>query len=202
MKRLFFIIALLVPALLSQALTVNDLFKKYKNYPEAQYRKLNSKELKAQIDSVSSEDEKEVLRTAKEMMMLMVILEEEDLKQLTAELNTLKGYNMAMSFSENDNNDAPPAFSDDLIGKEIVTIEEGTGRIVKGTIVGQAQPDNEPSFSVEIYSKETSRDVLSKPVLLIRMSELTGLIYIDGEIKPNDAEKMIKISTGTSTTFM
>lgn len=202
MKRLFFIIALLVPALLSQALTVNDLFKKYKNYPEAQYRKLNSKELKAQIDSVSSEDEKEVLRTAKEMMMLMVSLEEEDLKQLTAELNTLKGYNMAMSFSENDNNDAPPAFSDDLIGKEIVTIEEGTGRIVKGTIVGQAQPDNEPSFSVEIYSKETSRDVLSKPVLLIRMCELTGLIYIDGEIKPNDAEKMIKISTGTSTSFM
>ena len=202
MKRLILIIALIVPCLLSQAITVDALFKKYKHYPEAQYRKFNSKELKAQIDSVSSEEEKEVLRTAKEMLMLMVPLEKEDLKQLIAELNTLKGYNLAMSFSDNDNNDTAPSFSDDLIGKEIETIEEGTGRIVKGTIIGPAQPDNEQSFSVEIYSKETSKDVVSKPVFLIRMFGLTGLIYIDGEIKPNDAKKMIEINTSTSSFTM
>lgn len=198
MKRLILIIALIVPCLLSQAITVDALFKKYKHYPEAQYRKVNSTELKAQIDSVSSEEEKEVLRTAKEMLMLMVPLEKEDLKQLIAELNTLKGYNLAMSFSDNDNNDTSPSFSDDLIGKEIETIEEGTGRIVKGTIIGLAQPDNEQSFSVEIYSKETSKDVVSKPVFLIRMFGLTGLIYIDGEIKPNDTKKIIEIKTNTS----
>lgn len=198
MKRLILIIALIVPCLLSQAITVDALFKKYKHYPEAQHRKVNSTELKAQIDSVSSEEEKEVLRTAKEMLMLMVPLEKEDLKQLIAELNTLKGYNLAMSFSDNDNNDTSPSFSDDLIGKEIETIEEGTGRIVKGTIIGLAQPDNEQSFSVEIYSKETSKDVVSKPVFLIRMFGLTGLIYIDGEIKPNDTKKIIEIKTNTS----
>lgn len=72
MKRILLIITLLVPCLLSQAITVNDLFNKYKNYPNAQYQKLYSRELKAHIDSVSSAEEKEVLRTAKEMMMVML----------------------------------------------------------------------------------------------------------------------------------
>lgn len=198
MKRILLIITLLVPCLLSQAITVNDLFNKYKNYPNAQYQKHNSRELKAHIDSVSSAEEKEVLRTAKEMMMVMLLLEDDDLKELTSELNAVKGYSLAMSFCENDNNDASPKLSDNLIGKEILTIEEGTGSIVKGTIVGPAQSDNEQSLSVEIYSKETTKDVLSKPVLLIRMFELTSLIYIDGDIKPNDAKKMLKIKTNTS----
>lgn len=204
MKQLFFIMALLVPALLSQAMTVNELFKKYMNYPDAQYKVLNEKELKAQIDSVSSEEEKEILRIAKKVEIVMVLLDGEAQKNLTAELNSLKGYGLAMSFHENGNKtqQAIP-FREDLIGKEIVTIEAETGRIVKGTIVGPSQPEeNQESISVEIYSKDSSRDVLLKPVFLMRVFEMTGLIYLDGEMKPSDAEKTIKISTSTSTSIM
>lgn len=206
MKRLFFIMALLLPALLSQAMTVNDLFKKYMNYPDAQYKVLNEKELKAQIDSVKSEEEKEILRRAKKVEIVMVFLDGEAQKNLIAELNSLKGYSLAMSFSLNDNEPQqanPIPFREDLIGKEIVTIEAETGRIVKGTIVGPSQPDdNQESLSLEIYSKDSSRDVLSKPVFLMRALEITGLIYLDGEMKPSDAEKTIKISTSTSTSIM
>lgn len=122
MKRLIFILVMLLPAIMSQALTVDGLFKKYKKIPEAQYVKMNKKDLMAQMDSVDSEEEKEMLRTAKGMQMLLVNLDDDEkLEQITNDLNSLKNYSLAVSFTRNN-------------GPQTINLIHEDGSITKETI--------------------------------------------------------------------
>ena len=71
MKRLILSLAVVIPFIIAHAMTVNDLFKKYRSsIPDAQYTELKGKALKNQIDSVSTDREKEILRNAKKVVML------------------------------------------------------------------------------------------------------------------------------------
>lgn len=97
MKRNFLILTLLVSCILAQAMSVNDLFKKYESYPHTVYDELNEQELRAQVDSVNTEEEKEVLRTAKKMQLLLTFMEDDAVEGLKEDLNSLKGYSMAVA---------------------------------------------------------------------------------------------------------
>ena len=189
MKRLFFVLVFLLPVCIAQATTVDGLFKKYKKIPDAQYVKMNHKELMAQIDSVSSEDEKEVLRTAKEMRMLFFSGNEDNAEELTTELNSLKNYYLALSFTHNN-------------GEQSVNIIN-EGNLSKEAIRGFLESFINPTISVDVYGKETSKDndIISKPLFLISFWGMTGLLYIDGEIKASSADKVINFTTDTDATI-
>lgn len=186
MKRIIFILVLLLPALMLQASDVNGLFNKYKKFPGAQYVKKNKKELRALIDNDSSQEEKEMLRTAKEMRMLLFFPEEDEIEKLTEDLNALKGFNLALSFTHSDK-------------------EEDINITVDGNPATKSVKDSmkfivddiDPSMVVEIYGNDISNDVISKPLYFIRISEMTALVYIDGKMNVSDADKMISFSTNT-----
>lgn len=178
MKRLFFILAILLPVCMAQASTVDGLFKKFKNVPDAQYVKMNKKELRAQIDSVSSEEEKEILRTAKEMRILFFPDNEDKVEELTAELNSLKNYNLALSFTH---------------GGEGSLNVINEGNVSKEALRGFFDSFFNPTISVDVYGTETNTDnnIIKKPLFLISFLGMTGLFYIDGEIKASDADKVL-----------
>lgn len=183
MKRILLILTLLVPCLLSQAITVDELFKKYKECPNTQYRVLGKEELKALAANVSSEEEKEVLRSAKRLEVLLTFIEEEEQKKMVADLNALEGYTVAISTDASiDMTDA----NADGPSSAIPTVETTDA----GTY---------PSMSMTVYGKETSsNECVSKPVIFITMWEMTTIIYIDGKIKPSDANKFINMSVNAN----
>lgn len=188
MKRLFIILAILLPVCMAQATTVSGLFKKFKNVPDAQYVKMNKKELRAQADSVSSEEEKEMLRTAKEMRILFFTEHEDKVEELTSELNSLKNYNLALSFTH---------------GGEGSLNVINEGNVSKEALRGFIDSFYNPTISVDVYGKETNADdnIIKKPLFLISFWGMTGLVYIDGEIKASDADKVLHFNTNTDTTI-
>ncbi|MDE6692339.1 MAG: hypothetical protein K2K05_03040, partial [Muribaculaceae bacterium] len=153
MKRNILILAFLVSCIFAQAMSVNDLFKKYRSYPNSQYQELNEKELRAQVDSVSTEEEKEVLRTAKRMQILLAFLEDDDLEGLKDDLNSLKGYSMAAAIDKSE---------DESVNRPAVAF----------------WPSTDLTVTMEVYSLETSSsEYLSKPLMYVRMMGMNALIY-------------------------
>ncbi|MDE6654439.1 MAG: hypothetical protein K2K37_08660 [Muribaculaceae bacterium] len=170
MKRNLLILTLLACCIFAQAMSVNDLFKKYRSYPNAQYQELNEKELRAQVDSVNTEEEKEVLRTAKKMQILLTFMEDDALEGMIEDLNSLKGYSMAAAIDKSENMNV------NLPGVSLF-------------------PNLDPSVTMEVYSKDSSSgEFLSKPLIYVKLMGMTALIYIDGKIKANDAKDFVKAS--------
>ena len=158
-------------------MSVNDLFKKYMSYPNTQYKELNEKELRAQVDSVSSEQEKEILRTAKRMQILLSFMEDDALESLKDDLNSLKGYSMAAA---------------------IDTSEDASVNLPAVSLF----PEIDPSVTLEVYSKDSSSgEFLSKPLMYIKLMGMTALIYIDGKIRANDAKDFVKASVNVDVDF-
>lgn len=196
MKKLIFVFALLLPAVMSQAVTVNGLFKKYKKFPEAQYVKLNEKELRTQADSVSSEEEKELLKTAKGMEMLLVNLQEDEIEKMNADLNSLKNYSLALSFTHNNGKQSLNIIEDGNISNESV----------KESMNGFIESFLNPTITVDVYGKDVSNDssdeIISKPLYVFRIWGMTGFVYIDGNLKVSDADKIMNFfNTETDTTI-
>lgn len=189
MKRLFFVLILILPVCMVQAITIDGLFKKYQKVPEAQYKVLKGKELKAQADSVSTEEEKEMLLSAKEMRMLFFNDDEKEKEKLTSDLNSLKHYSLALSFTHNNGNQSVNVISEGHISKEVIQ------RFIDSFI--------NPTISVDVYGKESSKDtdLISKPIFLISYWSITGLVYIDGDIKAGDAAKVLNFTTDTDATI-
>lgn len=73
MKRIIFTLALLMGCLLSHAITVDGLIKKYSQLPDVIFQELKGKALKNHIDTIKSEKDKEILRTAKKLQILVAI---------------------------------------------------------------------------------------------------------------------------------
>lgn len=195
MKRLIFVLALLLPAFMSQALTVNGLFKKYKKFPEAQYVKMNEKELRAQMDSITSEEEKEILKTAKGMEMLLVNLQDDEIEKMNADLNSLKNYCLALSFTHNNGKQSLNIVEDGVISKE--SIKESMNEFIESFL--------NPTITVDVYGKDVSDDnsddIISKPLYLFTIWGMRGLIFIDGNIKVSEADNIMNfIKTDTDTT--
>lgn len=189
MKRLVFILSLLLPVFLLQATTIDGLFKKYQKIPDAQYIKMNKKELIAQMDSLDTEEEKEVLSTAKEMRILFFRADEDNSEKLTEELNSLKKYSLALSFIHNNGN------------QSINVINEGN--VSKEALNGFIESFINPTISVDVYGKESSKsnEIISKPLFLINFWGMNGLFYIDGDIKASEANKVLNFTTNTDSTI-
>ena len=168
-KRFTLIVTLLMSGLLAQALTVNELLSKYKKFPDTQYKEFKGKELKKHIDNELSEAEKEVLRTAKRLVMVLAFFEKEQIENLTSDLNSLEDYSLAISYSMSD------AQSD------------GNMRSLPGM-------NDNTSVTVSVYSENSSSsEYLLKPVIVINLCEMIGLMYIDGKIKPEETKDLIKV---------
>lgn len=166
MKRSFITLAILVSCILAQALTVDKLINKYKKLPNVVYREIKGKELKNQIDSVSSENEKEILRSANKMVIMMFL--EEEPEELEVDLKALKDYSLALSYNMED--DDEPA--DAIPSLNIM-----------------------PSIAVDVYGKDgDSSEYILKPVLFMKLFEMSVFIYLDGKIRPDDTKELIKVS--------
>lgn len=179
MKRLILIVALILPCIFAQAITVNDLLKKYKNFSEAGYMEVDKNQLRNQIDSVSSEAEKEALRSINKMKMLLLSLDDEQTEILTSDLNSLKNYNLTMSFSSSNEQEQPDNFLQSAINFCM-----------------------DLSITTDIYSKDTSSDqYLLNPILVIKVWNMTALVYLDGKLKPDNAKEMVKVSFNSNTSL-
>ncbi len=171
MKRILLIIALVISCACAHALSVDALFSKYRNLPGVVYRKVNKKELRQLVDSVSSDTEKEVLRTLQKMEVLMIL--DDELEGLTDDLGSLKGYSLIVSYNESDEDSEAPA---NIIQSMIASL-------------------NNDSVSVDVYVKDSSSDeYLEKPVFFVRFGEMRVLVYLDGRIKPDNAKELIKVN--------
>ncbi|MDE6380763.1 MAG: hypothetical protein K2L11_09845 [Muribaculaceae bacterium] len=172
MKRTTFILTLLLTSLIANALTVEKLLKGYRNKPDIQYNEVKGKELKALADSVSTEVEKEALRDARKLVVMGSMMDEEQLRKLSSKLNTLDDYSLALEYTV----DLPEQFNS-----------------VSSALNGQ-----EPSVSVDIYSKNSSSsEYLIKPVFLINMWGMVALAYLDGKIKPDTAKEFVDVTFHT-----
>lgn len=191
MKRLLLVLALLLPAVMSQALSVSDLFKKYKKIPDAQYVKMNEKDMRAMVDSVTSEVDKELYRTANGMQMLLMHLEDEaQIEKLTSEINSIKDYSLALSFTHNNGTPSIKVTMEGIASRE--SLKEAMQGFIKSFI--------DPTTSVDVYCKETSGEYLVKPLYLLNFWGFTGLVYLDGRIKAGDADKILTFTADTDTT--
>lgn len=176
MKKITFILTLLFSSLIANALTVDKLIKNYRNQPDVQYEEIKGKELEALIDSVSKDIEKEALRTAKKLVVIGFMKDEEQCKELSTELNKIDDYSLALAYTI----DTPEPLNPLLF-----------------TVTGL-----ESSIAVEIYSKNSSSsEFLIKPIFLINMWGMVALAYLDGKIKPDTAKEFVEVTFHTSYSF-
>lgn len=172
MKRLSILLVFFGLCIACHALTVKGLFNKYKKLPDVTYKEINRKELRANIDSVSSESEKEVLRSLKKMEVLMFPAESLP-ESLVSDLTSLKDYSLIISYSKTE---------EDMIDKMFNSIP----------IFGA--DDN--SFIIDVYGRNTASadEYVTQPVIMMRFWEWITLIYLDGRVRLDDTKQMIKVT--------
>lgn len=196
MKRITFIITLIVSSLGVQALTVSDIIKKYKKLPDAQYEVLKEKNLKKKVKTEDlSEEEKELWSNAKRVEIILVPAEEAQAEELASDLNTLDNYSLALSLST----------SNDV---EVFDTTDGACKAVepKGGLKSMIQEVINPTIYMDVYGEDISSETvssdefLSKPVILIKMMGMIGICYIDGRMRASNAKNVIKMETSTSYT--
>ena len=172
MKKNAFILIFILSSLIANALTVEKLLKGYRNQPNIEYKEVKGKGLKALIDSVSTEVEKEALRNARKLVVMGSMMNEEQRMELSSKLNKLDDYSLALEYTV----DLPEQLNS-----------------VSSALNGQ-----EPSVSVDIYSKNSaSSEYLIKPVFLINMWGMVALAYLDGKIKPDTAKEFVDVTFHT-----
>ena len=173
MRSFTLILALLFSCLITEALTIDNLLKRYRNLPDIQYEVIKGKELKALIDSVSSETEKDALRFARKLVIMGSIMDDKQHESLSSNLDKLDDYSLALSYSI----DTPQ--------KPIPLLGRASG--------------SETSVNVNIFSKKSSSDeYLNQPVFLINMWGMVALAYLDGRIKSDTAMDLIQVTFSTS----
>ncbi|MDE7418828.1 MAG: hypothetical protein K2N35_01310 [Muribaculaceae bacterium] len=175
MKKIAIIIVLFFSSFLANALTIDQLLKSYKNQPDIQYQVVKGKQLKSLVDSVSSDIEKEALRTAKRLVIIGSLMDANQLEGLLSKLDMLDNYSLASSYSI----DTPKSTN---------------------TILSIAN-DSSSSIAVNIYSKNSlSREYLYKPIFFINMWGMVSLAYLDGTIRPETAKDFIEVTFNTAYT--
>lgn len=172
MKNLAVILVLLLTSLSSNALTIDQLLKEYRNMPDIQYEEVKGKDLKALVDSVSTDVEKEALSSAKRLVVLGTVMDEDQREELMSKLNQLKDYTLGLSYS--------------------IVPEENQNPLLSIAL------GLESSITVDIFSKNTSSsEYLIKPVFFINMWGMSALFYLDGKIKPDSAKELVKVTFNT-----
>lgn len=172
MKKIFLSLLILFNSLIANALTVNKLLNYYKNQPNVNYEVIKGIRLKALVDSVSTDVEKDALRTAKKLVVVNSFMDEKQRDELSSKLNILDDYSLAFSYSmDNPEPTIPLLFT-------------ATGI--------------EYSTTVDIYTKNSvASEYLYQPVFLINAKEMVALAYLDGKIKPDAAKDFIKVTFNT-----
>lgn len=172
MKKIILSLLLLFISLMANALTVDKLLNYYKNQPDANYEVTKGKRLKALVDSVSTDVEKDALRSAKKLVVVNSFMDEKQRDELSSKLNILDDYSLAFSYSMN--NPEPT----------IPLLFTATGI--------------EYSMTVDIYAKNSfSNEYIYQPIFIIKVNEMVALAYLDGKIKPEVAKDFIKVTFNT-----
>ncbi len=164
------------------------MFKEFKKLAsDAQVIVLKGKALKNQVDSVTTESEKEILRNAKKLEMAGGMLDNAQREKLSTILNKLDHYTLTAAYTKNDNKVNEPPH----LNEKYDTLED----YIKAMDASQ----NDDSVKVEIYAlNSSSSEYLFKPVIVIECFGVTAIVYIDGKIKPGDAEQFIDVKTNTT----
>ena len=172
MRNFALFLFLLFSSIVTNALTVDQLLKTYRNMSDVQFEVRKGKQLKALMDSVASDIEKEALRTAKKLVVVGSLMDSVQIESLSSKFDMLNHYSLALSYS--------------------IDIPESTKTLLR------MQNTSESSISVEIYSKNSSSDeYLYKPVFFINMCGMVIIAYLDGKIKPDTAKDFIEVTFTT-----
>ncbi len=196
MKRVTFIITLIITCLGAQALTVRDIIKKYKKIPESQYQVIKEKDLKKKVATEDlSDEEKAMWSTAKRVELLLTPAEDRTAEELVSDVNSLDNYSLALSLSTSNYVD-------------VLETTDGESKPVepKSYLKSMIQEVINPTVYMDVYGEDTpsrplqSDELLSKPVVIIKMMGMIGICYIDGQMRASDAKDLIKVDTSTSYT--
>ena len=106
MTRLIAIAAVLMSCLSLQALTVKELIKKCRNHPDVHCQVIKKKDFLKD----ATEEDKEMLRSIKKVQCIVTYGSEK--ANLSADLNALSGYTLALSFNAGDDADVKGYGSD------------------------------------------------------------------------------------------
>ncbi len=172
MKKIILPLLFLFSSLVINALTIDKLIKEYKNLPDAKFEEFKGKRLNALADSVTTDVEKEALRSAKKLVVLSSNFDEEQRRELLSKLNLLNDYNLAFSYG--------------------VDAQELTIPLLS------TATDIESTSTIDIYTKNSSSsEYLFKPVFFINMPEKFALAYLDGRIKSEAAQDIVQVTLNT-----
>ena len=98
---------------------------------------------------------------------------------MIADLNELKGYNCAMSYTENGGTEE----------------DSNTFKSMINSLVN-------PAMKVSVYGKETSSgQYLLQPVIVVNYMGMSVIVYVDGKIRPGDENELIQTETDTDITI-
>lgn len=172
MKNIVLSLIILLGGLVANALTIDKLFNTYKNQPNIRYEVIKGRRLNSLIDSTTSEFEKEVLQSIKKLIVLEKIWDEEQLYDLSSNIEKLKDYSLVLSYSMESSDPAIPLLS------------SATGV--------------DSSNNIKIYSKKSSSsEYLNRPLFFINMGGRELLAYLDGKLKPEVAKDLVKLTLNT-----
>ncbi len=159
---------LLLSSLVANAITIDRLFNSYKNQPNIKYEVIKGKSLNALIGGAPSDLEKETLRSIKKLIVFEMIMDQEQLIDLSENIGKLKDYSLVLSYSMDPSYPSIPLLSSAL-----------------GT---------DSSNIVNIYSKNSSSDeYLNKPVIITYMGSKVALTFFDGKISPKVAKDLVQV---------
>lgn len=167
MKKILLCIVFSLCGIIANALTINKLLKQYKNSPDIEYKVIKGKGLEALVDSVTSDVEKEALRSAKKLVVFGGFMDDDQRDDLSSKLNSLDDYSLAFSYTlERPEPTLPLLF---------------------------ATTGLESSTKVDIYAKNSSSsEYIDQPVFLINMFGMVAVAYLDGKIKPDATKDLVK----------
>ena len=87
-----------------------------------------------------------------------------------------------------------------LVSTDFETIRKGILKESIRSMVSMIDSMFDTSITAEVYADEKSTpEYLQKPVIVFRMMGLTGLIFIDGKLKSEEAKEFLEITVSTET---
>lgn len=172
MKNIVLSLILLLCNPVANALTIDKLFNTYKNQPNYKYEVIKGKSLNSLIDSAPSELEKEVLQSIKKLIILEKISEDEQLIDLSANIEKLKDYSLAYSYSLDSSDLAIPLLS--------------------------STTSIDSSNNIKIYSKKSSSsEYLNQPLFFFNTGKRALLAYLDGKLNPETTKNLVRLTLNT-----
>lgn len=166
-------VTILMGALSANCYSVKNLLDKYQKFPDAEVTEV--KDFHNHLDTLKGVEDNE-WKDIKSMKAVTCKLNESQTKTLYNDIGKIKKYELLTTLSSNSSVD-----TDSL---------KGFAKLFASMF--------DFSYSIDIYSKETSKDYIKDPLLVIDFLDVTALIYLKGKITPDALNDGIDISQNTT----